>query len=135
MSIYFASLKHLDLSICHYMTNCLSPNLILANKLVHACCILWFSVSFLWLRELVFGFRLRHFLAIFITFCKDITSMHIKRNLLKLSWLTSIVYFFEIGTALHIRRLYLKYSKTCVNRPLSERPQICFQDKLSFNAG
>ena len=29
----------------------------------------------------------------------------------------------------------LQYSITCVNRPLSERPQISFQDQLSLNAG
>ena len=29
----------------------------------------------------------------------------------------------------------LKYSKTCVKRPLSKRPQIGFQDQLSLNAG
>ena len=27
------------------------------------------------------------------------------------------------------------YSKTCVKRPLSKRPKIGFQDKLSLNAG
>ena len=27
------------------------------------------------------------------------------------------------------------YSKTCVKRPLSKRPQIGFQDQLSLNAG
>ena len=27
------------------------------------------------------------------------------------------------------------YSKTCVKRPLSKRPQTGFQDQLSFNAG
>ena len=27
------------------------------------------------------------------------------------------------------------YSKTCVKRPLSKRPKICFQDQLSLNAG
>ena len=27
------------------------------------------------------------------------------------------------------------YSKTCVKWPLSKRPQIVFQDKLSLNAG
>ena len=31
--------------------------------------------------------------------------------------------------------LNLIYSKTCVNRPLSKRPKIGFQDQLSFNAG
>ena len=29
----------------------------------------------------------------------------------------------------------MMYSKTCVKRPLSERPQIGFQDQLSLNAG
>ena len=29
----------------------------------------------------------------------------------------------------------VKYSKTCVKRPLSKRPQIGFQDQLSLNAG
>ena len=28
-----------------------------------------------------------------------------------------------------------QYSKTCVQRPLSKRPQIGFQDQLSLNAG
>ena len=28
-----------------------------------------------------------------------------------------------------------KYSKTCVKRPLSKRPQIGFQDQLLLNAG
>ena len=28
-----------------------------------------------------------------------------------------------------------KYSKTCLNRPLSKRPKIGFQDQLWFNAG
>ena len=28
----------------------------------------------------------------------------------------------------------LLYSKTCVNRPLSERPKSGFQDRLSLNA-
>ena len=30
---------------------------------------------------------------------------------------------------------YIQYSKTSVKRPLSKRPQIGFQDKLSLNAG
>ena len=29
----------------------------------------------------------------------------------------------------------IKNSKTCVKRPLSIRPKICFQDQLSLNAG
>ena len=29
----------------------------------------------------------------------------------------------------------LIYSKTCVKRPFSKRPKICFQDQLSLNAG
>ena len=29
----------------------------------------------------------------------------------------------------------LKFSKTCVKRPLSKRPKIDFQDQLSLNAG
>ena len=29
----------------------------------------------------------------------------------------------------------LAYSKNCVKRPLSKRPQIGFQDQLSLNAG
>ena len=32
-------------------------------------------------------------------------------------------------------RDYTIYSKTCVKGPLSERPQIGFQDQLSLNAG
>ena len=28
-----------------------------------------------------------------------------------------------------------EYSKTCLKRPLSERPKIGFQDQLSLNAG
>ena len=29
----------------------------------------------------------------------------------------------------------MEYSKTCVKRPLSKRPKIGFQDRLSLNAG
>ena len=29
----------------------------------------------------------------------------------------------------------IDYSKTCVKRPLSKRPQIGFQDQLSLNPG
>ena len=29
----------------------------------------------------------------------------------------------------------IMYSKTCVKRPLSKRPQIGFQDQISLNAG
>ena len=29
----------------------------------------------------------------------------------------------------------LKYSRTCVKRPLSKRPQLGFQDQLSLNVG
>ena len=29
----------------------------------------------------------------------------------------------------------LQYSKTCVKRPLSQRPKIGFQDQISLNAG
>ena len=36
---------------------------------------------------------------------------------------------------LYIVIIYITYSKTCVKRPLSKRPQIGFQDKLSLNAG
>ena len=32
-------------------------------------------------------------------------------------------------------RVQGQYSKTCVKRPLSKRPQIGFQDQLSLNAG
>ena len=32
-------------------------------------------------------------------------------------------------------RTQLKYSKTCVKRPLPRRPKIGFQDQLSLNAG
>ena len=40
----------------------------------------------------------------------------------------------------HLRSLLcvfdiVKYSKTCLKRPLSKRPKVCFQDKLSLNAG
>ena len=31
--------------------------------------------------------------------------------------------------------IYLNYSKTCVKRPLSKRPKIGFQGRLSLNAG
>ena len=31
--------------------------------------------------------------------------------------------------------VHTKYSKTCVKRPLSKRPQIDFQDQLLLNAG
>ena len=31
--------------------------------------------------------------------------------------------------------LEIKYSKTCVKRPLSKRPKIGFKDQLSLNAG
>ena len=31
--------------------------------------------------------------------------------------------------------VFLEYSKTCVNMPLSKRPKIGFQDQLSLNAG
>ena len=34
-----------------------------------------------------------------------------------------------------VGRGHKKYSKTCVKRPLSEKPKIGFQDWLSFNAG
>ena len=30
---------------------------------------------------------------------------------------------------------HVQYSKTFVKWPLSKRPQICFQDQLSLNAG
>ena len=31
--------------------------------------------------------------------------------------------------------ILMVYSKTCVKRPLSKRPNICFQDQVSLNAG
>ena len=31
--------------------------------------------------------------------------------------------------------IIIKYSKTCVKRPLSKRPQIGFEDQFSLNAG
>ena len=36
---------------------------------------------------------------------------------------------------LTLNNCYLMYSKTCVKGPLSKRPKIGFQDKLSLNAG
>ena len=30
---------------------------------------------------------------------------------------------------------FIRYSKTCVKRPLSKRPKIVFQNQLSLNAG
>ena len=37
--------------------------------------------------------------------------------------------------SLHFEVWYNRYSKTCVELPLSNRPQIGFQDQLSLNAG
>ena len=53
-------------------------------------------------------------------------------------------YMFMKNTDLHIkilppkiRKLVLeiKYSKTCIKRPLSKRPKVGFQDQLLLNAG
>ena len=39
------------------------------------------------------------------------------------------------GVRLLKRADHFQYSKTCVIRPLSKRPQFGFQDQLSLNAG
>ena len=42
----------------------------------------------------------------------------------------------NVGHDLDLNSLILlKYSKTCLKRPLSKRPKIVFQDHLSLNAG
>ena len=40
----------------------------------------------------------------------------------------------DLGIYLNIG-MTIKYSKTCVKRPPSKRPKICFQDQLSLDAG
>ena len=42
---------------------------------------------------------------------------------------------FKNGVHAKLIRWNTVYSKTCVQRPLSKRPNIGFQDKLSLNAG
>ena len=40
-----------------------------------------------------------------------------------------------LGKCCFINNTFLEYSKTCVERPLSIRPNIGFQDQLLLNAG
>ena len=51
-------------------------------------------------------------------------------NLFKLQLFTQ-----SIRSATASENLYLKYSKTCLKRPLKKKAKIGFQDRLSLNAG
>ena len=42
---------------------------------------------------------------------------------------------YALGKPIIITFWSKDYSKTCIKRPLSKRPKVGFQDKLSLNAG
>ena len=48
---------------------------------------------------------------------------------------TQIPPFFDNDPYIDVTSLHTVYSKTCVKRLLSTRPQIGFQDQLSLDAG
>ena len=47
----------------------------------------------------------------------------------------NLLHFNDLFHAYCYNNYGIVYSKTCVKRPLSSRPQIGFQDQLSLNAG
>ena len=66
------------------------------------------------------------------------TNKQIMMWVLKRTVLMSMIWFFWAPTSfVLIEKKYdlISYSKTCVKRPLSKRPQIGFQDQFSLNAG
>ena len=100
-----------------------------------------------WVPEKYFSYRLRKLLAFFGS-----TIRTLKISVDYISFLTHIIlssFLWDIYKQCRTRldatpaafswspvfdyRMY--YSKTCVKRPLSNRPQIGFQDQLSLNAG
>ena len=53
----------------------------------------------------------------------------------KLPKMKSKCKFTSRGGSSALKSYQIKYSKTCVKRPLSKRPNVGFQDKLTLNRG